>query len=189
VLILEIRVSRECLIGIQRRSKLMAIFTIMKSLPVLFVGLVAVFLSGCGSLPAQYSASPNRSLVKGLYKAEPVKKETVSHLMLGMLDPNDHTPVIPQKSTWTTHVQINSVDGGDVLWVRGYHIGDKVWLEPGVHKLIVMCTTEYFWGSVMVGTPIEVNVQAGYNYFLTLQNPLRSVNDKPKVDISKEQIK
>ena len=151
--------------------------------------LIAAFGCSCSTLPEQYSASPTRCLVQGVFTVEPVKKDTFSHAMLGVLDPNDHTPLTTQKPTWTSHVQINSVDGGEILWVRGYHLGDKVWLEPGVHKLLVMCTTEYSWGSIMVGTQVEVDIQPGYKYFLTLRNPIKSTSDKPQVDVSKEESK
>jgi hypothetical protein len=85
-------------------------------------------------------------------------------------------------------VQIRAVDGGDVIWVRGYHIGDKVWLEPGVHKVSVMCSTSTSWGAYTIGTEVEVDVQAGYTYFLK-SDPIKSIRDTPHVEVTKKESK
>jgi hypothetical protein len=91
-------------------------------------------------------------------------------------------------STGNSSVQIRAVDGGEVLWVRGYHLGDKVWLEPGVHKISVMCTTSTSFGSYMVGSEAEVEVQPGFTYFLTSE-PIKSGSDKPHITVTKQQSK
>jgi len=91
-------------------------------------------------------------------------------------------------SNGNSSVQIRAVDGGEVLWVRGYHLGDKVWLEPGVHKISVMCTTRTSWGAEMVGTEVEVDVQLGFTYFLAT-DPIQSTSDKPRITVTKKEAK
>ncbi|MBA4150067.1 MAG: hypothetical protein H0X66_18300 [Verrucomicrobia bacterium] len=108
--------------------------------------------------------------------------------MLGALDPNDHTPVQTRMPTWVTHVHILSVDGGDPLYVRGYNLGKKVWLEPGIHKLQVECTTRYSWGTRMMFADVQIDIQPGYTYLLTT-NPLRNESDVAKVEVIKEATK
>ena len=82
-------------------------------------------------------------------------------------------------------VQIRAVDGGDVLYVGNYRLGDKVWLEPGTHKVSVMCSTSSSWGSYMAGTDVEITIEAGYSYLLTA-SPMKSVMDKPHVEVAKQ---
>lgn len=65
-----------------------------------------------------------------------------------------------------TSVQIRAVDGGHPLWIRNHHIGDRVWLEPGVHKVSVVCSTEDKCALFSVNTDIEMDVQPGYKYSL-----------------------
>ena len=157
---------------------------VMKSLLIIFAGLAAMFLSSCSSLPEQYTASTTRSLVECLSSSGPVKKDTFSHIMFGMLDPNDHSPVTTER--YIDYVRIAFVDKGDVLLKQPEY---KIWLETGAHKLLVTCATEYSWGSIMVSTQVELNVQADYKYFLTLRNPLMNSSDKPDVNVSKKEIK
>ena len=88
------------------------------------------------------------------------------------------------KSTGSSSVLIRAVDGGEVIWVRGYHLGDKVWLEPS-HKVSVMCSTSTSWGAYTVGTEVDVNVQPGFTYLLTT-DPIKSVSDKPHVSVTKK---
>jgi hypothetical protein len=147
--------------------------------------MLAVLISGCGSLPTQYSASPTRCLVQGVSANEPVKKDSLGHLMFGMLDPNDPTPVTSHRPTWTTHVLIRTVDDGEILWIRGYHLGDKVWLEPGIHKISVMCSTDYSWGTLTRGTDIDLNVKPGCTYFLAASQ-LKDTADSPHVEVTEK---
>ena len=91
-------------------------------------------------------------------------------------------------STGDSSVQIRAVDGGDVIWVRGYHLGDTVWLEPGVHKVSVMCSTSTSWGAYTIGTEVEVDVQAGYTYFLAI-DPIKGIHDTPHVEVTKKESK
>lgn len=149
---------------------------------------LAALVSSCSTLPPQYSASPARILVRGVSTVEPVKKDSLGHLMFGMLDPNDPAPVTPQRPTWATSVQIRSIDGGEILWVRGYHLGDKVWPEPGVHKLSVVCSTSYSWGAITSGTDVDMNIQPGYTYFLAASR-LTNVSDKAYVVVTKKESK
>jgi hypothetical protein len=144
--------------------------------------LFAVLLSGCRTLPPQYSASPSRCLVQGISTAEPVKKDTFGHLMFGMLDPNDPTPVTSHRPSWTTEALICSIDGGDLLSVR------KVWLEPGVYKLSVMCSTSYSWGTLSRCTDLDLDVQPSYTYFLAASQ-LKSISDVPHIEVTKEESK
>src|SRR4051794_26133560 len=89
-------------------------------------------------------------------------------------------------STGCSSVLIRAVDGGEVLWVRGYHLGDKVWLEPGVHKISVMCTTRTSWGAYTAGAEAEVDVQPGFTYFLAT-DPIHSASDNPHVTVMKKE--
>jgi hypothetical protein len=91
-------------------------------------------------------------------------------------------------STANSSVQIRAVDGGDVIWVRDYQIGDKVWLEPGIHKVSVMCSTSTSWGAYTAGAEVEVDVQPGYTYFLTA-DPIKSISEKPHVQVAKKKSK
>ncbi len=123
---------------------------------ILFV-LFAAILTGCSTLPEQYSASPTRVLVRGV-------------------------------STGSSSVLIRAVDGGEVIWVRGYHLGDRVWLEPGVHRVSVMCSTSTSWGAYTVGTEVEVNAEVGFTYLLTT-DPIKSASNKPHVTVTKKENK
>jgi hypothetical protein len=82
-------------------------------------------------------------------------------------------------------VLIRTVDDGEVLWVRGYHLGDKVWLEPGIHKLSVMCEGSHASGKIIMGTEVELEVVAGYSYYLSASGPL-SLSEKPRIEITKK---
>jgi hypothetical protein len=146
----------------------------MNKIPIF---LLAVFVSSCSTLPQQYAASANRILVQGVATG---KGDAFNRFMFGQL--------VPGEPTGVTHVQIRSVDGGDVIWVRGYHLGDKVWLEPGVHKVSVMCCTSYSWGKIMAGTDVDLDVQTGYTYFLAA-SALKSASDKPHVEVTKKESK
>jgi hypothetical protein len=86
-----------------------------------------------------------------------------------------------------TSVQIRSVDGGNVIYVRSGHIGDRVWLEPGAHKVSVTVSTEYKAGLYTVDADIEVDVQPGYTYFLTA-SPFKGVGT-PHVEVTKKESK
>jgi hypothetical protein len=150
--------------------------------------LLVVLISGCGTLPEQYSASPARCLVQGVPVEGPKKKETFRHFMLGMLDPDDPTPVTPKRPAWITDLEIRSVDGGEVIWVRGHHLGDKVWLEPGSHTVSVMCRTTYPWGAIISGTDVKIETKAGYDCFLAASQ-LQVASDKPQVTITMKEKK
>ena len=115
-----------------------------------------LLLSGCSTLPEQYAATPTRSLVKGR-----------SNILT------------------SSEVQIRSVDDGDVIWVNSYHLGNKVWLEPGSHKISVACTSHYTWGSYMVCTDVTIDVQTGYTYFLSTPQ-ITSPTDKPVITVTKK---
>ena len=82
-------------------------------------------------------------------------------------------------------VLIRSVDDGAVLWVKGYHLGHEAWLEPGVHKVSVMCSTSTAWGTYSAGTDVEMTIQPGYTYFLTT-DPIKDISEKPQVVVTKK---
>jgi len=131
----------------------------MKTL-ALIIPLVAAVLCGCSSVPQKYSASPTRSLVRGVSA--------------------DHSSV-----------QIRSVDGSDATissWISPDHFGDKVWLESGVHKLTVICSTEDDkCGLYTVNADVEVDVQPGFTYLLTA-SPFKGVGT-PHVTVTKKESK
>jgi hypothetical protein len=77
-------------------------------------------------------------------------------------------------STSNTEVRIRTVDGGEAILSKGIHLGDKVWLEPGIHKVEVMCTTKTSWGSIISPGEVEIGVQPGYDYFLSTDPDTRS---------------
>lgn len=157
----------------------------MKKITVLF--LIAL-LSGCGSLPPKYSASPTRCLVQSATVVEPVKPLTFQHAMLGVFDPDDHTTVSRRRPSWSTHILIHSVDSGDILWVRPNSLGGKVWLEPGQHKISVICCTDYSWGTMSRGTDIDLEVKPGYTYSLAASQ-LKHMSDIPQVEVTKKAAK
>ena len=86
-------------------------------------------------------------------------------------------------ATGNTRVLIRSVDGGEVLWTGGYRLGDKVWLQPGRHRLALMCETRDSRQRIVKGAEVELEVEAGYTYSLSV-NPLRSVADNPQVSVT-----
>jgi hypothetical protein len=86
-----------------------------------------------------------------------------------------------------TSVQIRSVDGGDIVYVRSGHIGGRVWLEPGIHKVSVTCSTEEKAGLYTVDAEVEVDVQPGYTYILTA-SPFKGVGT-PHVEVTKKECK
>jgi hypothetical protein len=140
--------------------------------------LIAAFLCGCSStIPERYSAAPTRCLVQGVATG---KGDAFNRFMFGQL--------VPGEPTGVTHVRIRSVDGGEVLWERGYHLGDRVWLQPGVHRLSVMCSTKYSWGAITAGADVDMDVQPGYSYFLAA-GPLKGVSDTPHVEVTKKEAK
>ena len=81
-------------------------------------------------------------------------------------------------------VRIRAVDGGEVLYVGNYSLGDKVWLGPGAHKVSVMCSTSTSWGAYTIGTDVQLTIEPGYTYLLTV-DPIKDVMDKPHVVVDK----
>lgn len=88
------------------------------------------------------------------------------------------------ESTSNSKVLIRKVDDSDILWVRGYNLGNKVWLEPGTHEVSVMCVTNTSWGSVMGSTEVTVNVDSGAEYLIKAIPGKRS-DKKPSVEVVK----
>lgn len=58
-------------------------------------------------------------------------------------------------------VLIRTVDGGDVLWINGNDLGSEVWLDPGHHKIEVMCRFQSSWGTRIVPGHVEIDVTTG----------------------------
>jgi hypothetical protein len=90
--------------------------------------------------------------------------------------------------TYDSSVLIRSVDGGPVIWVKGHRLGDKVWLEPGLHKISVMCSTSTTWGAYTTGAEVEVEVERGYSYLITT-GPIKNKEEKPQVQVTKKEKK
>lgn len=88
------------------------------------------------------------------------------------------------ETTSNSRVLIRSVDDGEVLWMRGHSLGDKVWLEPGHHKVSVMCVTDTAFGSDMGGTEVKVHVQSGVEYLIKAR-PLKNPGDMPQAEVVK----
>jgi len=51
-----------------------------------------------------------------------------------------------------------------------------------------MCSTSTSWGAYTIGTEVEVDVQAGYTYFLTT-DPIKSIHDTPHIEVTKKESK
>lgn len=62
--------------------------------------------------------------------------------------------------------QIRSVDDGEVLFVKGYQLGNQVWLSPGPHKLSISCVKVDSWGSMIDHKDISLNVKLNHTYEL-----------------------
>jgi hypothetical protein len=61
---------------------------------------------------------------------------------------------------------IRSVDDGKVLFVKGYQLGNKVWLTEGPHKLSVTCVKLESWGTIIKHKDIAIFVKKGHTYEL-----------------------
>lgn len=92
--------------------------------------------------------------------------------------------LVQGETTSNSRVLIRSVDDGAVLWMRGYNLGNKVWLEPGNHKVSVMCVNDTAYGSNMGGTEVKVQVQPGAEYLIKAR-PLKNPGDMPQADVVK----
>ena len=91
-------------------------------------------------------------------------------------------------ATANTRVLIRSVDGSEVLWTGGYQLGDRVLLAPGRHKLAVMCETRDSGRKLVRGVEVELEVERGYTYFLSV-SPLRNLTDPPQVSVTTQKSK
>lgn len=83
------------------------------------------------------------------------------------------------KSYAGVKTMIRSVDNGDVLFVRGNRLGNKLWLYPGDYTLSVVCAAGYPWGSFSDYVDVPLTIKMGYRY--ELQG--RFENKAPAVDI------
>lgn len=61
---------------------------------------------------------------------------------------------------------IRSVDDGDVLFVRRYNLGNKVWLNPGPHTLSISCVKTESWGSKISHKNILFSAKENHSYGL-----------------------
>jgi hypothetical protein len=130
--------------------------------------LIAAFGCSCSTLPEQYTQAPSRSLVEG---------------------------VTTQDATEVTRVEIANIDGNPLPISSDYqHVPKQVWLEPGIHKLFVSCHTSYSWGTLQDSAQVEIDVQAGYSYYLT-SSAIKLLSDKslpttkPQVEVTKKASK
>jgi hypothetical protein len=130
--------------------------------------LIAAFGCSCSTLPEQYTQAPNRSLVEG---------------------------VTTKDATEVTRVEIANIDGNPLPVSSDYqHVPKQVWLEPGIHKLVVTCHTSYSWGTLMDGAKVEIDIEAGYSYYLAssaikLLSAKSLETTKPQVEITKKTSK
>jgi hypothetical protein len=92
--------------------------------------------------------------------------------------------LVKGETTPGSRVLIRSVDDGEILWQRGYSLGDRVWLEPGHHKVSVMCVNDRTSGSDMGGTEVKINVQSGAEYLIKAR-PLKNPGDMPQAEVVK----
>ena len=88
------------------------------------------------------------------------------------------------ESTPSSNVLIRKVDDGEMLWRGANNLGNDVWLEPGSHKVAVMCVTNTSWGSRMGGAEVVVKVQQGSEYLIKA-NPMKSSDKKPTASVIK----
>ena len=63
-------------------------------------------------------------------------------------------------------VRIRSVDGGEVLWLGKKGLSTEVWLDPGPHRLSLMCTTESRYGPQMAPAELTLEADAGRSYVI-----------------------
>ena len=129
---------------------------------ILIIPLVAAALCGCNSLPQKYSASPTRSLVRG----------------------------VSADGTSVQIRSVDGSDANRINWLGSNHPGDKgVSSNASVHKVNVVCSNEdnYKGGSYLVDADVEVDVQPGYTYSLTA-SPFKGAGI-PHVTVTKRESK
>jgi len=66
----------------------------------------------------------------------------------------------------SVNVLIRSVDDSEPLFRSGYNLGNKVWLNPGIHTVNVTCIENQSWGQVIAHKDIQIDVKKGYTYEL-----------------------
>jgi len=64
-------------------------------------------------------------------------------------------------------VMIRTIDEGDILWVGSYTLGTSAIIEPGNHKVNVMCEFKFSWGTKLVPGNIQINTQSNTDYKIT----------------------
>jgi len=74
-------------------------------------------------------------------------------------------------------VLIRKVNDSEILFVKGYNLGDKVWLEKGDYKLSVTFMITRSWGQKIESTDVDISVEEGAAYKLhgTYENEVTSV--------------
>jgi hypothetical protein len=131
----------------------------------------AAFACGCRSLPKQYASAPGRSLVEGIETNNGTNPKTA---LFGVL----LAPLDLSKPASTTRVEIINVDGNPLPATTAFYYANKAWLEPGIHRVTFFCSTAYSDQALFSGTNIEIDVQAGCNYYIT-SKPLEIVSAHP----------
>lgn len=63
-------------------------------------------------------------------------------------------------------VMIRTVDDGDILWLGNYKLGTEAWVDPGIHKVNVMCEFHHSWGNKLLPGNIEIETKEGVVYEL-----------------------
>ena len=88
------------------------------------------------------------------------------------------------ESNRDSNVLIRKVNDGEMIWRGANNLGNEVWLEPGTHKVAVMCITNTSYGSRMGGAEVTVKVVQGSEYLIKA-NPMKSSDKKPTASVIK----
>ena len=68
-------------------------------------------------------------------------------------------------SSFFVETHLRSIDGGTDLLLDGKS-GDKGWIAPGTHQLIVVCQAKHPWNKLTEDVVVDVEFKKGYRYEL-----------------------
>ena len=94
---------------------------------------------------------------------------TITALLSACSSPHPELSAAPGKCYVETvnslfvEAHIRSIDGGRDLFVDN-ESGDKGWIAPGVHQLIVVCQAEVPWSKLTEDVTVDVEFNKGYRY-------------------------
>lgn len=63
-------------------------------------------------------------------------------------------------------VMIRTIDDGEILWVGSYKLGTTATIEPGLHKVSIMCEFKYSWGQKIIHGQTEIDVKPDTIYIV-----------------------